>query len=384
MVLRAKFENLEEQRRFFIAVKKKLGMGSTRLARKLGMPNRVKLDWWSLGKSSPELETVIILSEISGIKPSFDISRGPVTKKSKSYVSMSAEESLEFLKKKLGWKGLKLIKEMLDKGKPEKPIMSELRGHGLRFDTSVVSTAIGSLRRGIAIQMVDDIEITNGTVVFRGNVRRERNVFSVTFSSRELLRILNGKKTRIGVKLSKDLKRILIFPLNAGRILDTRSSGYRMRIALPLHVDLSSVKKLEVLINCREFSIAKSDLIQDKDGRILGRAAENMGITISPYRITAEDRIGDLLLERSGKRISIEVTRGKHPQAPKFKLGQCTLQSILNQDAIRYLVCRYDFLNETYMKAFESIGMRVIMTNFRKHWEYVVLRKILKDLSDKH
>ena len=70
--MRARFQSKEDQRKFFLDVKKATGMGSRKLSLLLGLKSRGCVENYTKCRTSTELEIVKRLEEISGIKGNYE------------------------------------------------------------------------------------------------------------------------------------------------------------------------------------------------------------------------------------------------------------------------------------------------------------------------
>ncbi|MBS3171022.1 hypothetical protein J4449_00245 [Candidatus Woesearchaeota archaeon] len=68
VVLRAKFESLDEQRKFFVEIKKKLGIGSQKISKLLSLKSRGGLESYTAKRTSPPVWIIKKLFELSGMK----------------------------------------------------------------------------------------------------------------------------------------------------------------------------------------------------------------------------------------------------------------------------------------------------------------------------
>src|SRR3989338_1033674 len=144
--MRAKFKSKEEQRKFFLDVKKATKMGSRKLSRLLDLKSRGGLESYTACRSSPVLEIVKKLEEISGVKGNYeiiDVGRF-VVKGKRKFMSMSIETSKEVLKKRFGKNYFDIV-EMIDQRYKQEDILKKLREYNYKFDSSLISKAIGSL-----------------------------------------------------------------------------------------------------------------------------------------------------------------------------------------------------------------------------------------------
>ena len=86
---RAKFETLEKQRDFFIKVKKKLGIGSKKLAERLGLKSRGAIESYTFMRTAPPIEIVKKLEELSGIKAKYEQIEGKIYRKKRGFIRKS-------------------------------------------------------------------------------------------------------------------------------------------------------------------------------------------------------------------------------------------------------------------------------------------------------
>jgi len=384
-MLRAKFENLQDQREFFVSVKNKLGMGSTKLSRLINVPNRLRVDWWSMCRCSPPVWVIEELSNISGIKPpKFEIINGQVIRKKRKilhrtkskFLSISLEDSIKILKLKFGNHFQKILK-LIQENRNIKDIVATLKADGFKFNNTPVFRAIGTLRKSITLPIVDSMK-TDGCVILRGNVFLLKKSFVIIFCSEGFIQKLNKKQIRIGAKFNKDFKSVKIFPLNIGRLIGLDLKRWQIKIGLPKTLPLKNKSKINIIINPKEFGAMHSDFVQDKDGRKLGEVAEKRRIKLSPVRNTFVDEKGDIVFEIDNKKVIVEITRSLHPSKSRFKIGQCLIQSIVNPDAIRFIVCKPKLFSNTELKALEFIKTNVVFTKFNRGWERKVIDKIVK------
>jgi hypothetical protein len=374
MVIRAKFENLGEQREFFVNVKSSLGVGARRLSRLLGMPSRGPLENYTLCYTAPPVDLVKRLEDMSGIRaPRFECVKGCVKRKKRRLMPMNLDEANILLKNKFGNHYPEILKLAKD-GTKINIILSYLRKNGFRFDSVGVAGALGTLKKSFLFRVVDDIE-TRESIIVKGYVQDSKGSSEITFHLLPLAKKASSGKMRIGFDIMKDLKYVKIYPLQNGRKL--RLIGSRtIRFLLPQTLGMKHHSAIYIVLSPTDFGFKKHDLIQDDDAKLLAQAAEHVGIELHPMRATNSNSLGDVVFSVRGKLFAIEITRALASHMSKFKLGQCLVQKLASPDSRRIIVCKKELFSEEELRALNFIDVTPIYTAFGKGWEEEVINKI--------
>lgn len=375
--MRAKFASKDEQRKFFLEVKRKTKMGSRKLSRTLNLKSRGGLESYTSGRTSPDLEVVKRLEEISGVKGNYEmINVNKLVLKKRKLMPMDIEDA-KYILHKIFREDYGRITEMINHGHKQDEIIKNLRGKGYIFDNSVVSRAIGTLKTYDRVKIVDEIKMSD-SLIFKGLVQDGGRGLTVSFN----IGILHDKiiKNKIGIEI-QDKNKIRIFPFKNGRKL-FYVGNKRLGFHLPPATGLKHNSKLQIIINFSEFGFDVSDSVQDNDAKTLLKIALNKGFTLYPYRSTSGNLMGDIVLQYKNKTILIEITRAKKQQAANWKLGQGLLQRINYPLFENFIVVRKDFLRRCHLDAFEHIGTKYIFTDFSKDWENGILDQIKAQIDN--
>jgi len=370
--MRAKFQSKEEQRNFFLEVKRSTKMGSRKLSRLLGLDSRGGLESYTACRTSPDLDIVKKLEEISGVKGNYEIIEVGrlVVKGKRKFMPMPIETAREVLKKRFGRNYLGIVK-MIDNGYKQEDILKKLRKDNYRFDSSVISRAVGSLRTHNRIKYVEKLNLSDN-LILRGIVQDGGRGLTVSFNIGSLYNKFAQKK--IGIEIENPNK-IRIYPFKNGKKL-FHITGKRIGFHLPSTINLKHNTKVEIYLNFNEFGFDKIDSIQDNDARILLKVALTKGFSLYPYRSTTGNFMGDIVLQHNNKIILIEVTRARNDQNANWKLGQALLQKINYPSFEHFIVVRKGLLRKAHIKAMDYIGTKCIFTDFENDWENDVLENI--------
>jgi glutaredoxin-related protein len=375
---RAKFESLEKQRKFFIDVKKKLRMGSRKLAVKLGLKSRGPLENYSLVRTSPPVEIIKKLEGLSGIKVEYKEVEGKIYRKSRGFIPMNPIEAEANLKKKFG-KDFEYLITQIKSDLTIKQIIIKMRERDYLFDNSRMSRYIGAYRTNLLSKIVDKIEPNENEILVNGFVRPGRKTLEINFNLRPLTRILEKNKIRIGLEISEDRKSIRISPLKFGRNLILSRDAIRILIT-----DKSGLKvrsNIAVIFRPEDFGLNIFDSIYDKDSRELAKIAGKSGFVLDYYRSTPSNHKGDLSLFYKNMNIILELTQANSYQASYFKVGQCYVQKRLWPKAFHVLVCKNKFFSKECIPALKELGIKIIYTNFERDWEQEVIKQLMDSVK---
>jgi len=370
---RAKFETLEKQRDFFIKVKKKLGIGSKKLAKKLGLKSRGCMESYTFMRTAPPVEIVKKLEELSGIKGKYEQIEGKIYRKKRGFIPMDPKEADKILKEKFK-KDFKHLEILIKSDRDIKSIIKEIRKKNYSFDNSKISKCIGAYRTNLKSKIVDEIIPKKEELIVRGFIRKERNTQSINFNLFPLYEIIKKHKIRIGLEISKDRGKIRIFPLDFGRNLLKQTKA--IKILLTEKSGILPCTHIDILLNPQDFSFTIFDSIYDSDAKPLAKEALKKGFIIDNYRSTPNNHKGDLSLYLNKQNIIIEITRMSSAQGQYLKIGQCFVQKSLWPNAKYFLVHKQKFLRKTSLNAFKKLNITLINTNFDDKWQINVINKI--------
>ncbi len=383
--MRAKFESKEQQREFFLSVKKSTKMGSRKLSKLLGLQSRGGLESYTACRTSPELSVVQKLEEISGIKANYEIiphNKNVMVKR--KLVTMPAEEAENLLRKRFGDEHYSEIINFIEQDRNLDDITNILRTtYGYKFDNHVIVRAIGSLKLSRRFGLLKKFDETE-CVVLDGYVQNSKGSFVVGFNLDFLCKVLYDKECKIGFVLNNDHNKIRVFPLKGGKKLSSSSYNKRLIFHVPTRFPLKHNSKIKVLLNPKDFGYNLTDFIQDEDAKKLACKAIERGFVIHPVRSTTNNAMGDVVLEYKNKKILIEITRFTKQQAANWKLGQALLQRIKYPDFSSFIVLNKRVLTKSYKIGFNYIGVTPIAVNFEDEWEIQVLdfiERFLKKLT---
>ena len=374
---RVRFNDLNEQREFFVKVKKKLGLGSKKLAAKLGLKSRGSIESYTFMRTAPPLSIVKQLEKISGINGNYEEIDGKVYRKKREFLPMEPKIAEEILRNKFGADFDYLI-TLIKSDYSIKEIIRKIRERKYVFDNSKISRCIGACRTNLLSGVVEKIAPLEKEVVVSAFVRKVKNTLAISFNLSPFYNILKHKKIRIGLELSQDRKRIRIFPLSFGRIL--RRSNGAITLLLTEKSGLKNKSNVEMVFDPEKFGFGLIDSIYDVDSRVLAKKALEEGFILDNYRSTPANHKGDLSLYKEDKRIIIEITQATSPKSSYRKIGQCFIQGSLWPDATHVLICRKEFLATDAIDALNKLKMNIVYTDFNKNWENEVIIR-LNDLK---
>ncbi len=376
---RAKFETIEEQRKFFINVKKKLGIGSKKISRLLGLKSRGPIENYSLMRTSPPVEIIKKLERLSGIKaPNYEAKIGKVYRKKRGFTPIESEVAIKKLKEKFK-KDFGYVTKLVKSDLIITQIIKKIRDRGYSFDNHRVSIWIGSYRKSFLSKIVKDISIREGEIIVSGFIRPENKTLSINFNLSPLYKKLKNKKIRVGMEIANDRKKIRIFPIDFGRVL-SRGSG-TVKILITTLSELEIRSKVKVILNPEKFGFNIFDSIYDADAKPLARVALEKGFTLDNHRSTPANHKGDLSLYYKEKNIMMEITRANSYKGAYFKVGQCYIQKLCWSKSIQILVCKKKFLPNDAQIALNKLGVKIIYTEFSNNWEEKVIKKLIETLK---
>lgn len=376
---RAKFKDMEEQREYFLKVKNILGIGSTKLAKRIGLDSRGAIESYTLKRTSPPIEIIKKIEKVSGIKANYTRVNGKVYRKKREFTPLDPKCSEIILKERFD-KDFKYLEKLIKSDKSIKDIIIKIREKGYKFDNSLISKAIGAYRTNLKSRIVENIKPNLNDIIILGYIDRSKNTLRISFNLLPLYRIIIEKETRIGIEFSKDRKRLKIFPLEFGRKL----SGKLNRISLLFteKSDLNANANIEIILSPDDFGFNIIDSIYDKDSRRIAIEALKQGFKLDNYRSTPKNHKGDLSLFYNNRNIILEVTKMKTRQGGYFKVGQCLIQKIKWPESLHFLICIKSFLNITSRNALNEIDVEIINSDFKNNWERKVISELERRLSN--
>jgi len=376
---RAKFETPDEQRNFFIDVKKKLGIGSKNLSKKLGLKSRGGLESYTLVRTSPPIEIVKRLEKISGIKARYEIVDGKIYRKKREFMPADPKISGEMLKKLFG-KDFDYLSCLIKSKLSISDICKKMRSKNYSFDGSKVNRYIGAYRKNLLSQIIKKIKPNSEEIVVRGFVNRGKGTLEISFNLGPLYNLLKKDPINLGLEISEDRKNIRIMPLGYGRkpilsrgtikFLLTEKSGFEIK------------ENVSIILDPRKFGLNKIDTIYDLDAKGLYRQALENGFILDSFRSTPFNHKGDLSLFKHDKNLIIEITRASSPKTGYFKVGQCFIQKISWPDSIQILICKKQLLTKDSISALDKIGVRKIFSDFGQNWEQKVINELNHNIKN--
>jgi len=371
---RAKFNSLEEQRKFFTDSKKKLNVGGKKLALILGLKSRGPIENYTSKRTSPPLEIVKKLESLTGIKADYNEVEGKIYRKSRGFMPMNLENAEKVIKNKFGKKTHEVY-DLIKSDLTLKQVVKKIRKGNYHFDTSKMSKALGAIRTNFLSKIVKNIEPKEGDILLNGFIRPGRKTLEICFNLRPLSKILEKKKIRVGLEISEDRKKVKLFPLTFGRsmfinqdtikVLITEKSGLKLR------------ENISIIFNPEDFNLNIYDSIYDKDSQELAKLASQSGFVLDNYRSTPSNHKGDLSLFYKNKNIILELTQSENYKASYFKVGQCYVQKKLWPNATHILVCKEKFLSKECISAIKELNIKIIYSNFYKNWEEEVIKNLI-------
>jgi len=370
---RAKFEPLEKQGDFFIKVKKKLGIGSEKLSKKLGLKSRGPIESYTFMRTAPPINIIKKLEKLSGIKANYKTIKGKVYRKKREFIPLNPEEAEEILKKKFK-KDFNYLIKIIKTNLTIKEILDKIRQKRHTFDNSKISRCVGSYRTNLLSKIVQDIIINKKEIIVKGHIRQDKKTLSINFNLMPLYNILKQSGKKVGLEISKDRGKIRLFPLEYGRKLIP--SNKAIKILLTEKSKLKIKSKVEVILNPTKFGFGLADSIYDDDARNLYKESLKEGFQLDNYRSTPANHKGDLSLFFKDKNVIIEITKANSYKNSYFKVGQCFIQKNTWPNSIQFLACKKQFLSQDSKSALKKIGVKSINTNFNKGWEKKIIREI--------
>ena len=259
-----------------------------------------------------------------------------------------------------------------------KQIIEEIRKKGYSFDNSHISRCIGAYRTNILSKIKKKLFISKKEIVLQGNIRKDKQTFSINFHLSPLYKIIEAREIRVGLELSEDRKNIRILPLEFGRKILKTSGG--MKILLTEKSGIQAKSKINLILNPKLFGFDISESIYDSDARKLFLQSLKKGFEIDSQRSTPNNHKGDLSLFFAKKHILIEITRAKSYKSSYFKIGQCFIQKLSWPKSIQFLICKKSLLSTDSLKALKKLGIKIICTKFNKGWEKEIIKEIKNGL----
>jgi len=371
---RAKFKTLDEQRKFFDAVKKKLGLGGRNLSKRLGFKSRSSLENYICARRAPPVELIRKLEKMSGLKSTkFQTIEGKVYRKKKEFIPMEFDMANKILKERFR-KDFNYLVSLIKSDLTIKNILDKMRLKGHSFDTSKFSRCVGSYRINLMSKIVDEIIPTEKDIILPGFVRKGNKTLELYFNLLPLHKILQKERIRVGLEIDKTRKKIRVFPLDFGRNLILNGGSIKLLIT-----ELSGFRKgpgIEVMLDPNVFNFSILDSIYDRDAKPLVKEALRKGFKLDNYRSTPTNYKGDLSLYFGNKNIIIEITRGVSHHIAYHKIGQAFIQKMAFPKSVQILVCDNRLLNKTTLKALNKIGVKIINANFDDLWEKKVIEEL--------
>ena len=375
---RAKFENLEKQREFFIKVKKKLGIGSRKLSKKLGLKSRGSIESYTFMRTAPPVDIVKKLEELSGIKAEYEEIDGKIYRKKREFIPVEPKKAEKILKEKFP-NNFKYLINLIKSDLTIKEILIKIRRKGYTFDNSKIGRCVGAYRTNLLSKVIENITPTDKEIIIRGHIRKDRKTLSINFNLSPLYKVLKKKDIKVGLEISKDRKKIRIFPLEFGRKLISFNSMIRILITEKSELKIKS--NIELVLNPKDFDFSLTESIYDADARFLVKEALRKGFILDNYRSTPFNHKGDLSLFLNNKNIIIEITKASSYKNGYFKVGQCFIQKMSWPTSVQFIICRKQFLTGDTKKALEKLGIKILNTNFDKDWEKEIIKEIKDEIN---
>jgi hypothetical protein len=370
---RAKFENLEKQREFFVLVKKKLGLGAKELSKSLGLKSRGAIESYTFMRTAPPVTLVKKLEEISKVHGVYQEIEGKIYWKKRNFTPLNPKVAKKTLEKKFR-KDFKYLDQEIKSNLTIAEILDRIRKKGYSFDNSQVSRCIGAYRTSLLSAIVKDITLKKDEIILKGHIRRDKNTLSINFNLMPLYTILKQNRILVRLDISKDRKKIRISPSSFGRKLN--SSNNAIKILLTEKSGLEIKSSIEIILNPKKFGFNAIESIYDSDAKVLLKKALEEGFTLDPQRSTPNNHKGDLSLYLKEKNIVIEITKAESHKNSYFKIGQCFIQKISWPKSKQYLICKNNFLSAESENALRKIGVEIIKTNFENKWEKEAIKSI--------
>jgi len=370
---RAKFETLEKQREFFIKVKEKLGVGAKKLSKKVGLKSRGSIESYTFMRTAPPIEIIKKLENLSGIKAKYESIDGKIYRKEREFIPLDPKDAENILRKKFG-RDFKYLVYIIKSNLTIREITDKMRKKQYSFDNSEISRCMGAYRTNLLSKIVKEIIPKEREILLKGNIRKDKGTLSINFNLMPLYKILKQKEIKVGLEISKDRKKIRIFPLNFGRKLI--SSNKAIKILLTEKSGLEIKSNMKIILNPKEFGFSLTESIYDTDAKSLFREAVKEGFILDSQRSTPANHKGDLSLFLKDKNVIIEITQASSYKGNYFKIGQCFVQKISWPKSIQYLICKEQFLSKDSKLALKKLGVKVIHTKFNKGWEKKVVKEI--------
>jgi hypothetical protein len=371
---RAKFLSLEKQREFFVAVKNKLKIGGRQLSKRLGLKSRGAIENYTSMRTCPPVEIIKKLEKISGINCStYEEIDGKIYRKSREFIPMDPLKAETALKEKFG-RDFEYLLNLIRSDLSLKKIVRKIREKNYRFDNCFMSRAMGAYRTNLLSKIVDQIKPNEEDIIINGFVRPGRKTLEICFNLKSLKRILEKKKIRVGLEISKNRKFVRIFPLDFGRSLFINQEAIKVLITEKSELKLR--ENISIVLNPELFGLNIYESIYDKDSRELAKLASKNGFKLDNYRSTPSNHKGDLSIFFKDKNIILEVTQASSHKEAYFKVGQCYTQKRLWPKATHILICKPIFLSKECIISLNELNVKIIYTNFEQGWEKSTIEKI--------
>ncbi len=369
------FEDMNNQREFFLAVKKKLNVGGRELANRLGLPSRGAIEGYASMRTSPPIEIIKKIEKLAHIKAGkYHEVEGKIYRRSRGFIPMNPIKAEKILKEKFG-KDFAHLDSLIKSDLSVKQIVKKIREKNYRFDNCFMSRAIGAYRTNLLSKIINKIEPERGEISVNGFIRPGRKTLEINFNLRPLTRILEKEKIRVGLEISEDRKNIRIFPLEFGRnLIPSRDA---IKILITEKSELKPRTNISIIFNPERFGLNIYDSIYDKDSRELAKKAIKSSFILDSFRSTPSNHKGDLSLFYKRKNIILEITQASSYKASYFKVGQCYVQKQSWPNATHFLICKNEFLSKECIPALNELGVKIIYTNFDKDWEEEVIKQLI-------
>lgn len=375
---RARFETLEEQRGFFVEVKKRLGIGAQELSKRLGLKSRGAIESYTFMRTAPPIKIVEGLEKLSGLKANYKEIEGKVYRKKRKFIPLDPNEAEKKLKEKFGGDFVFLTK-LIKSDDSIKEIINKIRKKRYTFDNSLISRYIGAYRTNSLSKIVEKISPEKEDIIVKGHIRKDKNTLSINFNLMPLYKILKQNQIRIALEISQDRSKIRIYPLDFGRRLIPSNGA--IKILLTEKSELKIKSNVEIILNPKRFGFSTTESIYDKDAKILFKEAIKEDFILDPQRSTPANHKGDLSLLFKDKNIIIEITQLSSYKGSYFKIGQCFIQKESWPKAIQYLICKKQFLSKESENALKKLDVKIINTLFNKGWEREIIAHIKNDIK---
>lgn len=219
----------------------------------------------------------------------------------------------------------------------------------------------------------------------------------LTFCCKDFYQVSRRSKIPATAIANESITEIRIRPARVKtRLFSDNKYGVCLAVTKYLPKDAVTPKnryrKVKVAINPNEFGLTVNNFIEDNDGRTIFEELKKKSFELYPIRATCNNQMGDLLISKKEKLYSLHITRynpianrpDKRLRLRHYIVGKIAFQCFnakRKMDATCIAIMHSDLVRKRAITSdakefFESMNIRLILSDFESCWQQHVSRRI--------